>query len=60
MPGYVTAQTITFHDLGDGRTRVVTTAQFFTPEERDSMLDGGMEQGMSERYAALDRVLAGG
>ena len=60
MPGYVSVTTTTFEDLGDGRTRVVTTAQFFTPEERDGMLDGGMEQGMNESYAALDRVLAGG
>ena len=60
MPGYVSVTTTTFEDLGDGRTRVVTTAQFFTPEERDGMLDGGMEQGMNESYAALDRVLARG
>ena len=26
--------------------------------ERDGMLDSGMEQGLNESYAALDRVLA--
>ncbi len=60
MPGYVSVTTTELEDLGDGRTRVVTTAQFFTSEERDGMLDGGMEQGMNESYAALDRVLAEG
>jgi hypothetical protein len=35
-------------DLGDGRTRVVTTALFHTVEERDGMLSAGMEQGMVE------------
>ncbi len=60
MPGYVSVTTTTLEDLGDGRTRVTTVAQFFTPEERDGMLNGGMEQGMNESYAALDRVLAEG
>jgi uncharacterized protein YndB with AHSA1/START domain len=58
MPGYVEVTTITLEDVGDGRTRVVTSVLFFTPEERDGMLQSGMEQGMNESYAALDRVLA--
>ena len=45
-------------DLGDGRTKVVSTMQFYTPEERDGMLSSGMEGGMNESYAALDRLLA--
>jgi uncharacterized protein YndB with AHSA1/START domain len=57
MPGYVEVTTTTLEDLGDGRTRVVTTALFHTTEERDGMLSGGMEQGMNESYAALDRLL---
>lgn len=59
MPGHVIVDTTTFEDLGDGRTRVVTMSQFHTTEERDGMLQSGMEQGFSESYAALDRVLAG-
>lgn len=58
MPGYPSVETIELEDLGDGRTRVVSTALFFTPEERNGMLDAGMEQGLNESYAALDRVLA--
>ena len=58
MPGYVIVQTINLVDLGDGRTKMLATSQFFTPEERDGMLDSGMEGGMNESYAALDRVLA--
>lgn len=58
MPAYVVLDTVTFEDLGDGRTRVVTHALFFTPEERDGMLGSGMEQGVNESYAALDRLLA--
>jgi uncharacterized protein YndB with AHSA1/START domain len=58
MPGYVAVNTATFEDLGDGRTKVVTAALFHAPEERDGMLSSGMESGLSESYAALDRLLA--
>ena len=59
MPGHTLVETITLEDLGGGRTRVVTLSLFFTPEERDGMLGSGMEQGLDESYAALDRLLAG-
>jgi uncharacterized protein YndB with AHSA1/START domain len=58
MPGYTILETSTFEDLGDGRTKIVTTSLFYTTEERDGMLSSGMEQGMNESYAALDKVLA--
>ena len=57
MPGYVIVNTATFEDLGDGRTRVVVTSLFHTTEERDGMLNSGMEGGLSQSYVALDRVL---
>lgn len=59
LPGYVAIQTATFEELDGGRTRVVTAALFHTTEERDGMLHSGMEEGMAQSYAALDRVLAG-
>jgi len=58
MPGYTILETAEFTDLGDGRTRVVSTSLFFTTEERDGMLHSGMEGGMAESYAALDKLLA--
>ena len=58
MPGYPVVNTATFEDLGDGRTRIVTTSLFYTPEERDGMLTSGMEGGLDQSYEALDRVLA--
>jgi uncharacterized protein YndB with AHSA1/START domain len=57
MPGHVIVETATFEDLGDGRTKLVTISLFHTPEERDGFLQSGMEQGMNESYAALDKVL---
>jgi uncharacterized protein YndB with AHSA1/START domain len=58
MPGYVVIENTTFEDLGDGRTKVAAVSLFHTPGERDGMLNSGMELGLSQSYAALDRVLA--
>lgn len=58
MPAYVVIETIELEDLGDGRTKVINTSLFHTTEERDGMLMSGMEQGLNESYAALDRLLA--
>ena len=57
MPGHVSVETATFEDLGD-RTKVTTVAIFHTPEEREGMLESGMEGGMQETYARLDELLA--
>jgi uncharacterized protein YndB with AHSA1/START domain len=58
MPGYVAIDTVEFEDLGDGRTKVITESLFHTTEERDSMLEYGMQKGLDQSYAALDRLLA--
>jgi uncharacterized protein YndB with AHSA1/START domain len=58
MPGYVCLETAELHDLGDGRTKLVTTTLFFTHEERDGMLGTDMEVGMNESYDRLDELLA--
>jgi uncharacterized protein YndB with AHSA1/START domain len=58
MPGYTILETAEFQVLGDGRTRVVSTSLFFATDERDGMLHSGMEGGMAESFAALDRLLA--
>ena len=58
MPAYVIIETAVLEDLGDGRTKLVNTSLFHTTEERDGMLQSGMEGGLNESYAALDRLLA--
>jgi uncharacterized protein YndB with AHSA1/START domain len=58
MPAHVAIETVELEDLGDGRTRIVNTSLFHTKEERDGMLQSGMEGGLNQSYAALDRVLA--
>jgi uncharacterized protein YndB with AHSA1/START domain len=58
MPGHVAVETAEFTDLGDGRTKITTTSLFHTVEERDGMLNSGMEHGLNASYAALDALLA--
>ena len=58
MPGHVLVDTAEFQDIGGKRTRVVSTSLFHSSDERDGMLKTGMEQGVNESYAALDRLLA--
>ena len=57
MPGHVSVETATLEDLGE-QTRVVSVSVFHLTEERDGMLDSGMERGMNETYERLDEVLA--
>jgi uncharacterized protein YndB with AHSA1/START domain len=57
MPGYVSVDSVSFEELGD-RTRVISDSIFFTAEERDGMLESGMEGGMNETYDRLDELLA--
>jgi uncharacterized protein YndB with AHSA1/START domain len=58
MPGHVVVDTTELEDLGGGRTKVITTSLFHTTEERDGMLSSGMQTGLDQSYAALDRLLA--
>ncbi len=58
QPGYPVIETHQFEDLDDGHTRLVLTSLFSFREERDAMLDSGMEGGMNQSFDALDRLLA--
>ena len=49
-----------FEDLGDGRTRLHTQSLVDSFEGRDAWLRSGMETGVNEGYAKLDRMLADG
>ena len=57
-PGHVQVDSLTFEDLGDGRTKLVSRSLFHTVEDRDFMISSGMEEGNNEGYRALDRLLA--
>ena len=59
-PDGVSLETLTFADLGDGRTRLVATSLVDSFEGRDQWLESGMEKGVSDGYAKLDRLLEDG
>lgn len=60
MPDDVALETMTFEDLGDGRTRLHATSLCASFEARDGWLRSGMEVGVNDGYAAIDRMLADG
>ena len=59
MPDGVSLETMTFTDLGDGRTRVTSLSVVDSFEGRDAIMSSGMEVGVFEGYAKLDALLAG-
>ncbi len=59
-PEGVALETLRFEDLGDGRTRLVATSLVESFEERDAWLASGMEVGVNDGYAKLDRLLGQG
>jgi uncharacterized protein YndB with AHSA1/START domain len=60
MPDGVALETLTFEDLGDGRTRLHAQSLCDSFEDRDAWLRSGMETGVHDGYAAIDRLLADG
>jgi len=57
-PDVVAIESMTFEDLGDGRSRLRLHSTYPSVESRDGMVTSGMESGMSEGYRRLDDVLA--
>ena len=60
MPEGVSLETLTFEDLGDGRTRLHAQSLVDSIEGRDAWLRSGMEVGVNEGYAKLDRMITDG
>ena len=58
MPDGVSLETMTFTNLGDGRSRVTSVSVVDSLEGRDAILASGMEVGVYEGYAKLDALLA--
>ncbi len=58
-PDGVSLETMTFEDLGDGRSRIVGVSVVESLETRDLILASGMEVGVVEGYERLDELLAG-
>jgi uncharacterized protein YndB with AHSA1/START domain len=58
FPDVVSIESITFEDLGNGRTRLRGHSVYPSQEARDGMVSSGMEGGLSDGYEQLDELLA--
>jgi uncharacterized protein YndB with AHSA1/START domain len=58
FPDGVSLETMTFEDLGNGRTRCVGLSVVDSIETRDAIIASGMERGVVEGYEKLDALLA--
>ena len=58
-PDVVSIESLTFEDLGGGRSRLSGHAVYPSMEARDGMAQSGMEGGMTEAYERLEEVLTG-
>lgn len=57
MPDDVALETLTFEELGDGRTRLHAQSLVDSFEGRDQWLASGMETGVDEGYTKLDALI---
>lgn len=55
--GHVIMGKTLFEELPDNRSRVVHQSVFFSVEDRDGMVQSGMERGVTEGYEKLDGLL---
>ena len=55
--GHVLLQTIKFEALPGGRTRMRAQSVFQSVQDRDGMVQSGMEGGAEESYEQLDEIL---
>jgi uncharacterized protein YndB with AHSA1/START domain len=60
FPEGVALETMTFEDLGDGRTKLHAFSLVDSFEGRDMFLASGMETGIDEGYQKLDELIASG
>jgi uncharacterized protein YndB with AHSA1/START domain len=58
VPDGVALERLSFEDLGNGRTRLVSTSLVDSFEDRDAFVASGMEDGVMQGYERLDDVLA--
>lgn len=56
MEGHIVTDTLTLSEQ-DGKTLAITVSRFATKEDRDGMLESGMEDGAGETWDRLDEYL---
>jgi len=56
--GHVILERMEMQAAEGGKTKITTTQSFFSVQDRDGMLQSGMEEGMQNTYRVLDELLA--
>ena len=56
MPGHILVETVTFEEH-DGKTTISSTSVFQSVEDRDGMLESGMESGAIESWDRLAELI---
>lgn len=56
-PGHISLDTLRFEE-DEGRTRLRVASVFQSVEDRDAMIQNGMEAGLNEGYERLDELIA--
>jgi uncharacterized protein YndB with AHSA1/START domain len=56
--GHVVLDTAIFEELPGGRTKLTIQSVFKSVADRDGMIGSGMEYGLTEGFAKLDKILA--
>jgi uncharacterized protein YndB with AHSA1/START domain len=57
VPGHVSLETLNFEERGD-KTLIRSNSVYQSVEDRDGMIESGMESGLNEGYERLDELLA--
>lgn len=55
--GHVILETARFEALPGNRTKMISQSVFLSVEDRDGMLQSGMEEGVNDSYDRLDELL---
>lgn len=55
--GHAIMDVMNFEELPGGRTRLVGKSVFLNVEDRDGMMQSGMEEGMEDSYSQLDELM---
>ncbi len=57
--GHVALETAKFEDLPGGKTRLTTQSLFQSVNDRDAMIQSGMESGINDSYERLEGLVSG-
>lgn len=56
--GHVILEKMELEDAEDGKTKMKVTQAYFSVQDRDGMLQSGMEAGMQNTYNTLEKLLS--